>query len=281
MKIVDNKQELKETILSLRKGDESIGFVPTMGALHEGHLSLIKASNKDNNITVVSVFVNPTQFNNPNDYSKYPRILEDDIEKLKSVKCDILFTPSENEMYPEEDNREFDFGIIEKVMEGRHRPGHFRGVALIVSKLFEAVNPDKAYFGEKDFQQVAIINRLNEIENYGIEIVSCPIIRESGGLAMSSRNMLLSEEQRKNVPLISQTLLKAAEQSKAMSVSDIKTWVVNAISANNHLEVEYFDIVDSKTLETIVDWSDSKDIIACIAVNVGTIRLIDNIRFYS
>jgi pantoate--beta-alanine ligase len=281
MKIVDNKQELKEMILSLRKRDESIGFVPTMGALHEGHLSLIKASNKDNTITVVSVFVNPTQFNNPKDYSKYPRILEDDIEKLKSVKCDILFTPSENEMYPEEDIREFDFGIIDKVMEGRHRPGHFRGVALIVSKLFEAVNPDKAYFGEKDFQQVAIINRLNEIENYGIEIISCPIIREADGLAMSSRNMLLSEEQRKNVPLISQTLLKAAEQSKAMSVSDIKAWVVNAISANNHLEVEYFDIVDTKTLETIVDWSDSKGIIGCVAVNVGTVRLIDNIRFYS
>lgn len=281
MKIIDNKQELADKILSLRKNNETIGFVPTMGALHTGHLSLIKESNNDNTITVVSIFVNPTQFNNPNDYSKYPRILTDDIEKLKSVKCDILFTPSEIEMYPEEDKRDFDFGNIDKVMEGQHRPGHFRGVALIVSKLFEAVMPDKAYFGEKDFQQVAIINKLNEIEDFQIEIISCPIIREADGLAMSSRNMLLSQDQRENVPLISKTLMIAAEQSKTKNVSDIKSWVVETINANSYLEIEYFDIVDTKTLKTITQWSDSKTIIACIAVNVGTTRLIDNIRFYS
>ncbi|MBI9054972.1 MAG: pantoate--beta-alanine ligase [Bacteroidales bacterium] len=281
MNIVSSKRELSEIINDLKVEGKSIGFVPTMGALHEGHLSLMKRSNSDNDVTVVSVFVNPTQFNNPNDYSKYPRIIEEDIAKLKSVKCDILFTPTKEEMYPEEDNREFDFGNLERVMEGKHRPGHFRGVALIVSKLFEAVNPHKAYFGEKDFQQLAIINRLNEKENYGIEIVPCPIIREKDGLAMSSRNMLLSKEQRENVSLISKTLSKSLEQSKNKTVQELKDWVISEINVNKYLDVEYFDVVDIKTLESACDWMNKNNLIGCIAVHVGSIRLIDNIRFYS
>jgi pantoate--beta-alanine ligase len=281
MNIVSSKRELSEIINDLKVEGKSIGFVPTMGALHDGHLSLMKCSNCDNDVTVVSVFVNPTQFNNPNDYSKYPRIIEEDIAKLKSVKCDILFTPTKEEMYPEEDNREFDFGNLERVMEGKHRPGHFRGVALIVSKLFEAVNPHKAYFGEKDFQQLAIINRLNEKENYGIEIVPCPIIREKDGLAMSSRNMLLSKEQRENVSLMSKILSKSLEQSKNKTVQELKDWVISEINANKYLDVEYFDVVDIKTLESANDWANMNNLIGCIAVHVGSIRLIDNIRFYS
>jgi len=281
MNIVSSKKELSGIINDFKLNGKSIGFVPTMGALHEGHLSLMRASNRDNDITVISIFVNPTQFNNPNDYTKYPRIIDEDIVKLKNIKCDILFTPSKEEMYPEEDIRDFEFGILEKVMEGKHRPGHFRGVALIVSKLFEAVSPHKAYFGEKDFQQLAIINRLNEIENYGIEIVPCPIVREKDGLAMSSRNMLLTQEQRANVALISKTLFKSLEQSKNMTVQELKNWVISNINKNKYLDVEYFDIVDIKTLESVNDWTNINNDIGCVAVNVGSIRLIDNIRFYS
>lgn len=281
MKIIDNRAQLNNEIDILRSSGKSIGFVPTMGALHEGHLSLIKCSNIDNDITIVSIFVNPTQFNNQNDYDRYPRILDDDIEKLKKVNCDILFTPSENEMYPEKDNRDFDFGSLDKVMEGEHRPGHFRGVGLIVSKLFEIVTPDKAYFGEKDFQQVAIIKHLTKILGFNIEIVSCPIIREKDGLAMSSRNILLSKEQRDNVSLIPQTLFDAKEKAKMMGVLEIKEWVVRKINNNPFLDVEYFEIVDTETLESIHDWNHQGEKTGCIAVHVGNIRLIDNIRFYS
>lgn len=276
-----NKIELLKEIETLKKEGRSIGFVPTMGALHEGHLSLIKTANKENDVTIVSIFVNPTQFNNKDDYNKYPRIFDEDIKKLEAVKYDILYTPTEEEMYPEVDNREFDFGRLDKVMEGKHRPGHFRGVALIVSKLFEDVKPDRAYFGEKDFQQVAIIRQLIKILDFNIDIVSCPIFREKDGLAMSSRNMLLNKEQRGNVSLISQTLFKIREQLKTMSVSETKDCVIRTINANNFLEVEYFDIVETNSLESINILSDKKSCIGCIAVNVGSIRLIDNVRIYS
>ncbi len=281
MKIVKSREELSLYINDHKAKRKSIGFVPTMGALHEGHLSLIECSGKENDATVVSIFVNPTQFNDKNDYNKYPRILEEDLEKLKKVKCDIVFTPSEKEMYPSEDTRDFDFGSLDKVMEGEHRPGHFRGVALIVSKLFEAVMPDKAYFGEKDFQQVTIIKNLVKQLKYDIEIVSCPIIREEDGLAMSSRNMLLSSDQRANVSLISKTLVEAKEQAKKMSISETKDWVVHTINENPFLEVEYFEIVDDVNLDTVTNWNQEVNKVGCIAVHVGTIRLIDNIRFYS
>ncbi|NOQ25329.1 MAG: pantoate--beta-alanine ligase [Bacteroidales bacterium] len=281
MIIIENSKELSEKVTTLKKESLCIGFVPTMGALHEGHLSLIECSNKDNDITIVSIFVNPTQFNDKGDYAKYPRILEDDLEKLKKVKCDILFTPSENNMYPSEDNREFNFGNLDKVMEGEHRPGHFRGVALIVSKFFEIVNPDKAYFGEKDFQQLAIIKSLTNQLNFDIDVISCPILREKDGLAMSSRNMLLTADQRANVKLISMTLLNAQEKAKSMTVSETKDWVKETINKNVFLKVEYFEIVDYTSLEPISSWNSEIEKVGCIAVQVGTIRLIDNIRFYS
>ncbi|MBU8893583.1 MAG: pantoate--beta-alanine ligase [Bacteroidales bacterium] len=281
MKVVENRNELNNTVADLRSSGRSIGFVPTMGALHEGHLSLIECSNRENDITIVSIFVNPTQFNDSEDYKRYPRIIQDDIKKLKRVKCDFLFTPSKDEMYPDEDKREFDFGNLESIMEGAHRPGHFRGVALIVSKLFEIVNPHRAYFGEKDFQQVAIINRLTKLLNLDIKIVSCPIMREKDGLAMSSRNMLLSTEQRDNVSIISETLFDSLQKKKILSIAETKEWVIRKINENPFLEVEYFEIVDSETLNSVNEWSQVVKITGCIAVQVGNIRLIDNIRFYS
>ena len=280
MKILKSAEILTEEVVNLKSQGKSIGFVPTMGALHQGHLSLIDYASRDNDIVVVSIFVNPTQFNDKGDYDRYPRILEKDIEKLKKVKCDFVFSPEENEMYPEEDNREFDFGKLDKVMEGEHRPGHFRGVALIVSKLFEIVKPHKAYFGEKDFQQVAVIKHITNQLGFNIEIVSCPIIRENDGLAMSSRNMLLSKYQRANVSLISKTLFEAREMPKKMTVSETKDWVIRTINENPYMDVEYFEIVDGSNLEPINDWGQDEEKVGCIAVHVGNIRLIDNIRFY-
>ena len=281
MKILKSAEILTGEIVNLKSQDKSIGFVPTMGALHQGHLSLIDYASRDNDIVIVSIFVNPTQFNDKDDYNRYPRILEKDIEKLKKVKCDFVFSPEENEMYPEEDNREFDFGKLDKIMEGEHRPGHFRGVALIVSKLFEIVKPHKAYFGEKDFQQVAIIKHITKQLGFNIEIVSCPIIREKDGLAMSSRNILLSKHQRANVSLISKTLFEAKEMSKKMTVSETKIWVIRTINNNQYMDVEYFEIVDGSNLDPIKDWGQVEEKVGCIAVHVGNIRLIDNIRFYS
>lgn len=280
MKILKKRTEVIAELSLLKQQGKSIGFVPTMGALHQGHLSLIECSNKKDDITVVSIFVNPTQFNNPKDFEKYPRILEDDLEQLKKIKCDLLFVPSNEEIYPEEDKREFDFGQLDKVMEGAHRPGHFKGVGLVVSKLFEIINPDRAYFGEKDFQQIAIVKQLTKNLNFPIEIVSCPIIREKDGLAMSSRNMRLTNEQRKNVPLIAKTLFEAREKAKSLSVKETQEWVINTINNNPYLDVEYFEIVDENTLRSVENWNQSENKRGCIAVNVGDIRLIDNIGFY-
>jgi pantoate--beta-alanine ligase len=280
MKILKKRTEVVAELSLLKQQGKSIGFVPTMGALHQGHLSLIECSNKKDDITVVSIFVNPTQFNNPKDFEKYPRILEDDLEQLKKVKCDLLFVPSNEEIYPEEDKREFDFGHLDKVMEGAHRPGHFKGVGLVVSKLFEIINPDRAYFGEKDFQQIAIVKQLTKNLNFPIEIVSCPIIREKDGLAMSSRNMRLTNEQRRNVPLIAKTLFEAREKAKSLSVKETQEWVINTINNNPYLDVEYFEIVDENTLLSVESWKQPGNKRGCIAVNVGDIRLIDNIGFY-
>lgn len=279
MKIISNKTELTKELNQLRNISKTIGFIPTMGALHEGHLSLVRYSNQQNDITVISIFVNPTQFNDKNDYKRYPRILDKDIEKLSSVTCDYLFTPTENEMYPENDTRQFNFGNIDKVMEGKFRPGHFRGVALIVSKLFEIVNPHRAYFGEKDFQQVAIIKHITRELNFTIEIISCPIIREKDGLAMSSRNMLLPIEERKHVPLISKILVESLLKSKNMSVEETKNWVIGSINKDPFLKVEYFEIVDDIKLEPVKSWNQLGGKVGCIAVHVGNIRLIDNVRY--
>lgn len=279
MKIYTHKDEITELISQYKKEGKSIGFVPTMGALHEGHVSLVNNSVNSNDITVVSIFVNPTQFNNPNDLKSYPRTVEEDLEKLRSAKCDIVFCPEVEEIYPEKDTREFDFGYIDKVMEGKNRPGHFNGVGQVVSKLFEIVKPHRAYFGMKDFQQVAVIKKLVKILNFDIEILACPIIRETDGLAMSSRNMLLTEEYRKNAPHIHCTLIKACKFAGDKSVQELKEWVVNEINSNPFLEVEYFDIVDDTELKPVEDWSEECAKIGCITVQAGNVRLIDNITF--
>ncbi len=278
MNFFENIQELKSELASLVSLGYRIGFVPTMGALHDGHISLVRKSQEENEITVVSIFVNPTQFNDKNDYIKYPRFLSKDIKKLEEIKCDIVFAPLEDVMYPDDDKREFEFDGLDKVMEGEFRPGHFRGVALIVTKLFDIVNPDKAYFGSKDFQQVAIIKHIVKKNNIPIEIISCPIVREKDGLAMSSRNHRLNDEQRKNAALISKCLFEISEKTKSLSLQETKQYVIRNINDNPFLEVEYFDIVNEKDLNSLSDWDKETAIRCCIAVNVGNVRLIDNIR---
>jgi len=272
-------KELNNILKRLESEKKNIGFVPTMGALHQGHISLIKCSVENNDITVTSIFVNPTQFNNKEDLKKYPRTEKKDIEKLEQAKCDIVFIPSVEEMYPDNINPEFDFKGLDKVMEGKYREGHFNGVAQIVSKLFEIVKPDNSYFGQKDFQQVAIINFLNEnyLQHMNIKIVSCNIIREKDGLAMSSRNQLLSPEHRNAAPLIQKVLLKYKKLYKDLSINQIMKFIEEEIN-NNLLEVEYIDIVDTKTLKTANKIKEGRTT-ACIAVFAGNVRLIDNISF--
>ena len=277
MQIVKLISETQSIISQYKANGKRVGLVPTMGALHQGHLSLVAQSNKENDITVVSIFVNPTQFNNPKDLKTYPRLLNQDIELLSEYQPDLIFIPEVEEVYPEPDTRVFNFGDIEKVMEGKNRPGHFNGVAQIVSKLFDYITPDNAYFGQKDFQQVAVIKQMTRNLELDINIVSCPIIREIDGLAMSSRNMLLSEKERKNAAKISETLFKACNLAPDFNVTQLKNWVITEINNNAYLEVEYFEIVDDASLQPIKKWEDSKNRIACITVQVGKVRLIDNI----
>lgn len=277
MIVINTIAELKQQITLAKAEGKKIGFVPTMGALHRGHLSLVDYSIKENELTVVSIFVNPTQFNKKSDLSSYPRTLDSDLEKLAHLDPDFIFVPSVKEIYPKEDTRVFDFGDIDKVMEGENRPGHFNGVAQVVSRLFDIVMPDKSYFGRKDFQQVAIIQQLVKQFNYPIEIVSCPIIREDSGLAMSSRNMLLSEDERKNAAKISEVLNKASNFVCEKSVKQLKEWVIGQINSNPFLNVEYFEIVDDTYLKNISSWTEDNIKIACITVQVGSVRLIDNI----
>jgi pantoate--beta-alanine ligase len=279
MEIVKLVAEIKEKISKFKAEGKSVGFVPTMGALHEGHLSLTEASVKQNDITVVSIFVNPTQFNNPNDLKTYPRCEEEDLEKLSKYNPDLIFIPEVEEMYPEPDTRFFEFGSLDKVMEGKNRPGHFNGVAQVVSKLFDMVSPDNAYFGQKDFQQVAVIKQMVKDLKLSVNIVPCPIIREKDGLAMSSRNMLLSEEERKNASKISETLFKACNLAADLNVSELKNWVIEEINKNPYLAVEYFEIVDNTSLLPIENWNDAEEKIGCITVQVGKVRLIDNVTF--
>jgi pantoate--beta-alanine ligase len=271
--------ELKSRLSELKeKEGKTIGFAPTMGALHQGHLSLVGLSRKMCDITVVSVFVNPTQFNDKTDYQRYPRTPENDIEMLKNAGCDIIFIPGEEDIYPEKDNRVFDFGQLDKVMEGKFRPGHFNGVAQVVSRLFDIVNPDKAFFGQKDFQQVGIIKNMVRQLNLSVEIVVAPIVREQDGLAMSSRNMLLTENQRIEAAKISQALMHAKEQALNISLNDLRDDVIRRINASPELEVEYLETVDANDLQSVSGWDDANEIFACVAVHVGKIRLIDNIQ---
>jgi pantoate--beta-alanine ligase len=276
MKIITSK----ENLALLHNDKKLIGFVPTMGALHQGHLSLIDEAAKSCEKIVVSIFVNPTQFNDPNDLRNYPRNLEKDVELLdKHGKTNFVYAPEVQDIYPEPDLRVFDFGSLDKVMEGAHRPGHFNGVAQVVSKLFTIVKPHKAFFGQKDFQQLAIVRQLVKQMNSNIEIFSCPIIREKDGLAMSSRNVLLNPEERKHAANISGILFKANELSKTLDVDELTKWVTNQISNDEFLNIEYFQIVDSKTLMPVENWNQPGEKQACVAVKVGKVRLIDNIKF--
>jgi len=279
MKVFQTISSLQEEINQLKVGGKTIGFVPTMGALHAGHLSLLACSQKRNDVTVLSIFVNPTQFDRQEDLDKYPRMFSEDLALLQEKSCDIVFQPSVQEMYPEKDERQFDFGMLDKVMEGKHRAGHFNGVAQVVSKLFAAVQPTAAYFGQKDFQQLAIIRRMTAMLSFPIEIVACPIVRESDGLAMSSRNLRLTAEQREQAVLISETLRKALKISTSMTISELENWVTERVNVAPALEVEYFEIVDKNSLQRAADWGKLSEKVACIAVFVGELRLIDNISF--
>lgn len=279
MKVVSTVKELKVLLDSYRSEGKSIALVPTMGALHAGHASLVERAVKENDVVVVSVFVNPTQFNDKNDLKNYPRTLEADCELLERVGASIAFAPSVEEMYPSEDTRQFSFEPLDTVMEGACRPGHFNGVAQIVSKLFYAVEPDVAYFGEKDFQQLAIIREMVRQLALPVEIVGCTIVREKDGLAMSSRNTLLSAEERERALAISRTLFSSLDYAKEHSLAETKAFVEECIDNTAGLDLEYFQIVDGNSLQEIKEWGDSSYVVGCIALFCGKIRLIDNIKY--
>jgi len=271
---------LQADIKAVKAKGKTIGFVPTMGALHAGHKSLVARSVGENDFNVVSIFVNPTQFNNLSDLEKYPRNIERDAEMLGAIGCDLIFAPQPEDIYTEDEltgHFDFDFAGLDKVMEGKFRPGHFNGVVQVVSKLFNFVQPDKAYFGEKDFQQLAIIHYMVKALNINVEIVDCPIVREESGLAMSSRNERLTPEQRKYAAEISKVLFESRNFVPDLSPADLSVWVSGRINAIKYLEVEYFEIVDSENLQTAQSWE--KPAVGCIAVFCGEVRLIDNVKF--
>ena len=257
-----------------------IGFVPTMGALHEGHLSLINRAKKDNDIVVCSVFVNPIQFNNPADLEKYPRTPEKDIEKLEQAGCDAVFMPTAEEMYPNKVEDHYDFGDLERVMEGACRPGHFNGVAIVVRKLFEIVTPNRAYFGEKDFQQLAIINKMVNELNMNLEIVPCPIVREKDGLAMSSRNVRLNETERAIAPKIFATLNDSITKKDAVSPAEMKNYALKKYAEIKEFDVEYVEITDEINLKSIENWDECDHARIFVALQLGPVRLIDNVRIF-
>ena len=276
MKTVYTVNELKQELASVDMS--GVGFVPTMGALHAGHRSLVEKARKECETVVVSVFVNPTQFNDKNDLKHYPRTPEADEALLEAAGADIVFMPSVEEIYPEPDTRIFDFGQIDKVMEGATRPGHFNGVAQVVSRLFDMVNPAKAYFGEKDFQQIAVIKAMVAQLGLKLDIVECPIIRDEDGLALSSRNTLLTKEHRAAAPHIYATIKQCAEKMQAMTPAELSAWVTAEVESNPLLKVIYFQAVDSLSMQQVSAWSESEHVQGCIAVQAGDIRLIDNVR---
>ena len=273
--------ELQNELFDARKQGKSVGLVPTMGALHDGHASLVKRSVKDNDVTVVSVFVNPTQFNDKNDLKNYPRTLDSDCALLESCGADYVFAPSVEEMYPIPDTRQFEFPPVSTVMEGKHRPGHFNGVCQVVSRLFYITRPDRAYFGEKDWQQIAVVKAMVRSLQLDVEIVECEIVRESDGLAMSSRNTLLADNERAIAPRIYATLKESIKYAKTHSLTETHDYVVSTINSVDGLDVEYFSIVDGNTLQDVSAWEDSDYIVGCITVFCGAtpIRLIDHIKY--
>ena len=279
MKLIQTIQELRTELDALRKEGKTIGLVPTMGALHAGHASLVKRAVAENDVVVVSDFVNPTQFNDKNDLLKYPRTLDADCKLLEEFGASFVFAPSVEEIYPEPDTRQFSYAPLDTVMEGKFRPGHFNGVCQIVSKLFLIVEPTRAYFGEKDFQQLAIIREMVRKYPFNLEIVGCPIVREADGLALSSRNARLSDEQRIQALQISKTLFASVEYAQTHTLAETKAFVESAISTAEGLRLEYFEIVDGNSLQTVCDWKDGSYIVGCITVFCGEVRLIDNIKY--
>lgn len=279
MKLIQTIQELRTELDALRKEGKTIGLVPTMGALHAGHASLVKRAVAENDVVVVSDFVNPTQFNDKNDLLKYPRTLDADCKLLEECGASFVFAPSVEEIYPEPDTRQFSYAPLDTVMEGKFRPGHFNGVCQIVSKLFLIVEPTRAYFGEKDFQQLAIIREMVRKYPFNLEIVGCPIVREADGLALSSRNARLSDEQRIQALQISKTLFASVEYAQTHTLAETKAFVESAISTAEGLRLEYFEIVDGNSLQTVCDWKDVSYIVGCITVFCGEVRLIDNIKY--
>lgn len=280
MVVFEKASDLNQFLLSGRVKGKSLGFVPTMGALHNGHISLISKAKNENDTVVASIFVNPTQFNNPDDLKKYPRTIEADKELLQKNGCDVLFFPSVEEIYPEKDNTVFDLGGLDTLMEGKFRPGHFNGVAMVVKRLFEIVQPNNAYFGEKDFQQLAIIRYMVKSENLKVKITGCPTLREKSGLAMSSRNMRLSEEEKVQAAAIYRALTQARENSNKHLPSKVKQIFENTISQNPVFKFEYFEIVDSETLLPAEEWNPKRKAVGCVAIWIRDVRLIDNMVLF-
>lgn len=280
MQIISSIEELQKLIAEAKKKGQKTGFVPTMGALHAGHLGLVKKSVAENDFNVVSIFVNPTQFNNATDLEKYPRNLKQDAGLLEQIGCDLIFAPNAADIYSKEELNstfDFDFGGLDQVMEGKFRPGHFNGVVQIVSKLFHLVQPDMAYFGEKDFQQLAIIHRMQKLMHFPVEIVDCPIVREPSGLAMSSRNERLSVEEREIAANISKVLFESRNFVPEKSPAQIVEWVTAQIGGIEGLQMEYFEIAHALNLQSVESWDEPS--VGCIAVFCGEVRLIDNIRY--
>ena len=281
MKVFSKIVDLQNALFDERKAGKSVGLVPTMGALHEGHASLVRRSVKDNDVTVVSVFVNPTQFNDKNDLKNYPRYLDADCRLLDECKADYVFAPEVEDMYPVPDTRQFEYPPVSTVMEGAHRPGHFNGVCQVVSRLFYIVRPDRAYFGEKDWQQIAVVKAMVRHLRLPVQIVECPIVREADGLARSSRNTLLAPDERAIAPAIFKALKESVEYAKSHTLKETHDKVVSDIDSVEGLRVEYFSIVDGNTLQDIAEWEDSPYVVGCITVYCGRtpIRLIDHIKY--
>lgn len=284
MKIIRTVGDLRKYVVDAHDSGKSIGLVPTMGALHAGHMSLMHKARKENDVVVASVFVNPTQFNNAQDLKTYPRTESADVALLEDAGVDAAFIPSVEEVYPEPDTRVFDLGKVAEVMEGKMRPGHFNGVAQIVSKLFGWVSPDRAYFGEKDFQQIAVIKKMVQLEGFDIEIVDCPICRHDDGLAMSSRNVRLTEEQRSIAPKIHKVLTDSLKWTEEHSPQEVKQMVADTLNGVEWLETEYYEIVDSLSMQPIEKWEDVDKksgavAVGCVTVYCGDVRLIDNIKY--
>ena len=281
MEIIRTINGLRTRVAEARAEGKTVGLVPTMGALHAGHISLVDRARGENDVVVVSVFVNPTQFNNAEDLATYPRTEEADCAKLRDAGVDVAFIPSVEEVYPEPDTRQFDLGEVAAVMEGAMRPGHFNGVAQIVSKLFAIVEPDRAYFGEKDFQQIAVIRKMVELEGFGLEIVDCPICREPDGLAMSSRNTRLTAAQRQIAPVIHRTLSESVEWGRTHTLEETKKFVIDTINTFPEMEVEYYEIVDPLTMQPLREWGDAANgrPVGCVTAYCGKVRLIDNIKY--